>query len=59
MAEQLNGASTLVQFICDFLGDALTAAAMEYAPELAGEEVWADVDFQAACQDAGAQIQLG
>lgn len=46
---QLEGTSAFADFLCELVGDALTAAAMEYAPELIEAEIWEQAEFEAFC----------
>ena len=51
-----QGTSAFDEFTCELIVDGLTALAMAVAPELAGAEVWEDVELQAECADLGEQI---
>ena len=49
---ELEGSSDFATFLCELIGDAVTAIAMGIAPEFAEAEIWEDVEFQAACEGA-------
>jgi hypothetical protein len=51
-----HGTSAFNDFVCELVVDGLTALAMALAPELAGAEVWEDLELQALCADVAAQI---
>ncbi|KAL9076016.1 MAG: hypothetical protein Q9157_003818 [Trypethelium eluteriae] len=46
---KLDDDSPLDQFICEMMINGVTAAALEIAPELAGYEIFEDMEFQAVC----------
>ncbi|KAF1969178.1 hypothetical protein BU23DRAFT_571747 [Bimuria novae-zelandiae CBS 107.79] len=47
---ELHQGSPFNAFICELVVDGLTAIAMAAAPELAGAEVWQDIELQALCE---------
>jgi hypothetical protein len=51
-----HGTSAFDEFICELIVDGLTALAMAVAPELAGAEVWEDIELQALCADLAEHI---
>lgn len=51
-----HGTSAFNEFICEIIVDGLTALAMAVAPELAGAEVWEDIELQAMCAEMAEQI---
>lgn len=52
----VHGTSAFDEFICEIIVDGLTALAMAVAPELAGTEVWEDIELQALCADLAEHI---
>ena len=51
-----GGEDLFLEFLCDLIIDGVTAAAEVVAPELAPEEIFADVELDALCADAVSQI---
>jgi hypothetical protein len=51
-----HGTSAFNEFFCELIVDGLTALAIALAPELAGVEVWEDIELQALCAELGEQI---
>lgn len=51
-----HGSSAFNEFICEMVVDGLTALALAVAPELAGVEVWEDLELQAMCQGLAESI---
>jgi hypothetical protein len=51
-----HGTSAFGKFICELIVDGVTALAMAAAPELAGAEVWEDIELQALCTDLAEHI---
>lgn len=47
--EELDGDPAFNEFICHLIIDGLTAAVMAVAPELAGTEVFENIEFEAMC----------
>lgn len=54
--EIVHGQSVFDEWLCDLIVDGLTALAMYYAPELAGADIWQDIELQAMCAWMGEQI---
>jgi hypothetical protein len=48
-----SGDSMALEFICDAVLEGLTALAMIFAPELAGLEIWQDLELETLCGSAG------
>jgi hypothetical protein len=51
-----HGNSAFNEFVCEMIVDGLTALALAVAPELAGAEVWEDIELQALCAELAEQI---
>jgi hypothetical protein len=51
-----HGDSAFNEFICEVIVDGFTALALAIAPELAGAEVWEDIELQALCADLAEHI---
>lgn len=51
-----HGTSAFNEFACELIVDGLTALALAVAPELAGAEVWEDIELQALCTDIAEHI---
>jgi len=49
---KLDGDSALEKFICDLIIEGLTVLAMEEAPELVEEDLFAEKQFETLCADA-------
>lgn len=54
--EMSHGTSLFNEFICELIVDGLTALAMAVAPELAGAEVWEDLELETLCHEAAEHI---
>jgi hypothetical protein len=51
-----HGDSAFNEFICEIIVDGLTALALAIAPELAGYDIWEEIELQAMCADLAEHI---
>ncbi|KAL1607616.1 hypothetical protein SLS60_002550 [Paraconiothyrium brasiliense] len=56
LSYEIGGDAAFNEFICEVVIDGLTALAMAVAPELAGAELWEDLELQAVCEGLAEEI---